>query len=173
MGVLRSVRLRMRLQLISRSSSVRTGVGSAGSRTVLSLLKWHRAAAAKRLQAAGRRTVVYPAVFVYRKKEAAGILRPKVDTLLARYAKVTGRAPSHITLRTMTSRWGSCTPATRRIRLNLALAYMPEELLEYVLVHEMVHLYEKGHGKGFRDRMDMYLPGWRSRRYAINQYTIY
>ena len=107
------------------------------------------------------------------KKEAAGILRPKVDALLARYAKVTGRAPSHITLRTMTSRWGSCTPATRRIRLNLALAYMPEELLEYVLVHEMVHLYEKGHGKGFRDRMDMYLPGWRSRRHAINQYTIY
>lgn len=107
------------------------------------------------------------------KKEAAGILWPKVDTLLARYAKVTDRAPSHITLRTMTSRWGSCTPATRRIRLNLALAYMPEELLEYVLVHEMVHLYEKGHGKGFRDRMDMYLPGWRSRRHAINQYTIY
>lgn len=92
--------------------------------------------------------------------------------LLARWEPVVGRRPSHITLRLMTSRWGSCTPRTGRIRLNLQLGLMEPRFLEYVLVHEMTHLWESGHGAGFQRRMDDYLPGWRALRRELNRRSI-
>lgn len=63
--------------------------------------------------------------------------------------------------RRMRSRWGSCNPATARISLNLELATRPEACLEYVLVHEMAHLLEPGHGPAFKAVMDGALPDWR------------
>ena len=80
---------------------------------------------------------------------------------------------TRITDRRMKTRWGSCTPSTGRIRLNLALAFVPEDLLEYVLVHELTHLYERGHGEGFRNRISGYLPDWRQKRRALNSYGSY
>ena len=77
---------------------------------------------------------------------------------------IIGREPTHVTLRVMTSRWGSCTPKTGRIRLNLQLGLMDPRFLEYVLVHEMTHLWENGHGEGFQRRMSAYLPQWRRLR---------
>lgn len=78
----------------------------------------------------------------------------------------------NITLRTMTSRWGSCTPKTGRIRLNLQLGLMDRRFLEYVLVHEMTHLWEHGHGAGFQRRMSAYLPDWRKLRRELNQHMV-
>ena len=54
--------------------------------------------------------------------------------------------------------------ATARDWLNLALARMPAECLEYVLVHEMTHLLERGHNARFYRLMDRFLPGWRTHR---------
>ena len=107
------------------------------------------------------------------REEAKTNLRPRVEGILATYRQTIGRQPEMITFRAMMSRWGSCTPATGRIRINLALAAVPDPLVEYVAVHELTHLYERGHGKNFRDRMDLYLPDWRSRRRELNQYSIY
>jgi len=73
--------------------------------------------------------------------------------LLAKWGPIVGRTPTHITLRLMSSRWGSCTPKTGRIRLNLQLGLMAPRFLEYVLVHEMTHLWENGHGEGFQRRI--------------------
>lgn len=108
-----------------------------------------------------------------REKEARRILDNVLPPLLEKWSRVIERQPSHITLRVMKTRWGSCTPATGRIRLNLALAFVPEELLEYVLVHELTHLYERGHGAGFQHRISRYLPDWKEKRRALNSYGSY
>ncbi|MFC0265719.1 M48 family metallopeptidase [Alloscardovia macacae] len=108
-----------------------------------------------------------------RENEARAILETKLPPILEKWQQRTGRAPSHVTLRHMKTRWGSCTPATGRIRLNLALAYVPDELLEYVLVHELTHLDERGHGAGFQRRLSAYLPDWKEKRRALNSYGSY
>ena len=69
----------------------------------------------------------------------------------------------------MTTRWGSCNTRTGAITLNLALAEHPVEALESVLVHELVHLWERGHGPRFQRLMDEVLPDWRERRAALNE----
>lgn len=105
-------------------------------------------------------------------RQAAERIQAQLPVLLNKWQPIIGKVPSHITLRMMTSRWGSCTPKTARIRLNLQLGLMPPELLEYVLVHEMTHLWERGHGVGFQRRMDSYLPNWKQLRKEINQYGV-
>ncbi|WP_371851894.1 M48 family metallopeptidase [Bifidobacterium moukalabense] len=99
-------------------------------------------------------------------------IETQLPDLLATWGPIVGREPTHITLRIMTSRWGSCTPKTGRIRLNLQLGLMDPKFLEYVLVHEMTHLWENGHGVGFQRRMDAYLPRWRQLRRDINRHVV-
>jgi predicted metal-dependent hydrolase len=64
--------------------------------------------------------------------------------------------------RWMKTRWGSCSPATRTVTINVALAALPPECLEEVLVHELAHLKVMGHGPAFYRLMDRYLPTWRA-----------
>jgi predicted metal-dependent hydrolase len=61
----------------------------------------------------------------------------------------------------MKTRWGSCNTRAQRIWLNLELAKKPVQCLEYVLVHEMVHLLERHHNQRFRDLMTAHLPNWK------------
>lgn len=82
-------------------------------------------------------------------------LRPQAE------ARV-GRSATSITLRRMKTRWGSCTPKTGRIRLNVALSEYPPECLEGVLVHELCHLWEPNHGPRFYALMDLHYPAWRA-----------
>ena len=69
----------------------------------------------------------------------------------------------------MKTRWGSCNPRSRAIRLNTDLAKKPRECLEYILVHELVHLLEPTHNTRFVALMDQFLPGWQLRRDQLNQ----
>ena len=64
----------------------------------------------------------------------------------------------------MKTRWGTCNPTARRIWLNLELAKQPESCLEYLVVHELVHLRERTHGPRFVALMDRHLPQWRALR---------
>jgi predicted metal-dependent hydrolase len=68
----------------------------------------------------------------------------------------------------MRTKWGSCSIEARRIWLNLELAKKPPECLEYIVVHEMVHLLERRHTDRFRALMDDFLPDWRPRRAVLN-----
>ena len=68
-----------------------------------------------------------------------------------------------IAYRNMTSRWGSCQPSTGRICINVRLALYPPECLEYVVVHELCHLLERGHGPRFHALMDTFMPDWKER----------
>lgn len=79
-----------------------------------------------------------PPAFVWTdeaKARAQRNIESQLPVLLAKWGPIVGRTPTHITLRLMSSRWGSCTPKTGRIRLNLQLGLMAPRFLEYVLVH--------------------------------------
>ena len=106
-----------------------------------------------------------------RRNRAASAIDARLPTLVEHWSAVIGKRPTHITLRAMTTRWGSCTPRTGRIRLNLQLGLLPPQYLEYVLVHEMTHLWANGHGAEFPRRMTQYLPDWRRLRRELNRYT--
>ncbi|OZG61500.1 metal-dependent hydrolase [Bifidobacterium lemurum] len=107
-----------------------------------------------------------------RRREAAAVIESALPALLSHWGPIIGRTPTHVTLRLMTSRWGSCTPSTGRIRLNLQLGLMEPRFLEYVLVHEMTHLWARGHGAEFQRRMGEYLPNWRRIRRELNRQAI-
>ncbi len=68
----------------------------------------------------------------------------------------------------MKTKWGSCTPRARTVRLNTELAKKPPECLEYVLVHEMAHLLEPTHNTRFVALMDRFMPTWRDTRNLLN-----
>lgn len=88
----------------------------------------------------------------------------EAPSLVDRWASRMDVQPKKLVFRNMRSRWGSCTPATGRICLNLQLADAPEGCLEYVVVHELCHLIAADHGPRFKAAMDRYLPDWRERR---------
>lgn len=95
-------------------------------------------------------------------------MRERVPELLQRWQPALGVELASWTRRWMTSRWGSCNPQRRRICLNLELMRRRPECLEYVVVHELVHLRERGHGPRFVALMDQYLPDWRRWRSELN-----
>ena len=86
----------------------------------------------------------------------------RLRDLLPQVEARVGRSATSITLRRMKTRWGSCTPKTGRIRLNVALSEYPPECLEGVLVHELCHLWEPNHGPRFYALMDLHFPSWRA-----------
>ncbi len=69
----------------------------------------------------------------------------------------------------MKTKWGSCNIAAKRIWLNLELAKKPPECLEYILVHELVHLLVRKHDQTFRAHMDQQLPNWQDIRDLLNK----
>lgn len=71
-------------------------------------------------------------------------------------------------LKKMKTRWGTCNTRAKRIWLNTELAKYPPECLEYVLVHELVHLLERSHNHRFKAFMTMFLPNWPIRKKLLN-----
>ena len=95
-------------------------------------------------------------------------LRDRIPDLIRTWEPIMGVSVAEWGVRKMRSRWGSCNIRERRIWLNLELAHRPPACLEYVVVHEMVHLLERGHNRRFYTLMDQFLPGWRVQRAALN-----
>ena len=87
-----------------------------------------------------------------------------VPALVAAWEPIMGVRAGKVAYRNMTSRWGSCQPSTGRICINVRLALYPPECLEYVVVHELCHLLERGHGPRFHQLMDAFMPDWKQRR---------
>lgn len=87
-----------------------------------------------------------------------------VPALVEAWEPIMGVKAGKLAYRNMTSRWGSCQPSTGRICINVRLALYPPECLEYVVVHELCHLLERGHGPRFKALMDTFMPDWRARR---------
>lgn len=99
-------------------------------------------------------------------------LKALVSPLLERWQEVIGVRAAAFGVRRMKTKWGSCNVAARRIWLNLELAKKPVRCVEYILVHELVHLRVRRHDDQFTLLMDRYLPGWRARRDELNRGTL-
>jgi predicted metal-dependent hydrolase len=95
-------------------------------------------------------------------------LRKRAQELVAQWEPRLGVSVAELRVRRMTTRWGSCNINARRIWLNLELARRRPACLEYVVVHEMMHLLERRHDQRFRARMDAALPGWRELKRELN-----
>ena len=96
----------------------------------------------------------------------------EVSRLLPLWEERTGLHCSEWRTKNMKTRWGSCNIKERRIWLNVQLAKYPKRCLEYVIVHELVHLIEPSHGPRFKAEMDAHLPNWRSIRKELNAFTL-
>lgn len=93
-----------------------------------------------------------------------GHLRNEIPGLVRKWEPTLGVEVAEWRIKRMRTRWGTCNVAARRIWLNLELAKKPIECLEYVVVHEMVHLLERRHNDRFKGYMDRLLPRWREYR---------
>ncbi|SOE81033.1 Predicted metal-dependent hydrolase [Caballeronia arationis] len=96
-------------------------------------------------------------------------LKALTPTLLERWQPLLGVEVSRWGIKKMKTKWGSCNVDASRIWLNLELAKKPVQCLEYVIVHEMVHLIERHHNDRFTALMDRHLPHWRTYRDELNQ----
>jgi predicted metal-dependent hydrolase len=99
-------------------------------------------------------------------------IRAEVPELLARWQPRLGVEVERVFVRRMKTRWGTCNTRARTIRLNAELAKKPPECLEYVVVHELMHLLEPSHNQRFVALMDRFMPRWRFHREVLNRLPV-
>lgn len=92
--------------------------------------------------------------------------------VFAKWERLMGVKMERFFVRRMKTKWGSCSPGARTVRLNTDLAKKPRECLEYIVVHEMVHLLEATHNARFIALMDQFMPKWESRRQILNRLPV-
>jgi len=93
----------------------------------------------------------------------------RIPDLAAKWEPIMGITVHEWRIRRMKTRWGSCSCKSKRIWLNLDLARHPETLLEYIVVHEMVHFLEPSHNARFYALMGKYFPEWQKYRKELKQ----
>ncbi len=99
-------------------------------------------------------------------------LKAQMPDLIKKWEKVIGVKIDDWGVRRMKTKWGSCNPDAKRIWLNLELAKKPTKCLEYILVHELVHLLERNHNDRFIKYMDEFMPKWRLHRDKLNSLPV-
>ncbi len=96
-------------------------------------------------------------------------LRRAVPPLLQHWEAVLSVKVERFFVRRMKTRWGSCNYRRHTIRLNTELARRLPECLEYVVVHELMHLLEPSHNARFHELMDRYMPKWQELRKELDR----
>ncbi len=99
-------------------------------------------------------------------------LQKAAEPLVSKWQKKLKVKVKKLQIRKMKTKWGSCTPQKGTVRLNIELAKKPKQCLEYIIVHEMIHLIEHTHNKRFVALMDRYMPQWRHVRRHLNELEI-
>ena len=96
-------------------------------------------------------------------------VKKALPSLIAKWEQLLGVKVERCFVQKMKTKWGSCNAESKSIRLNTDLAKKPPECLEYIVVHEMVHLLVRGHGNRFTSLMELYFPNWRIVRQILNE----
>ncbi len=100
------------------------------------------------------------------------LLRPVLAGLFIKWQKKIGISPKSYSIKRMKTRWGTCGKESRRIWINLELVKKPVECIEYVVVHELLHLIEKNHNDRFTSSITKYLPKWHSTKEELNRFIL-
>lgn len=97
------------------------------------------------------------------------LLHQVVPLLIKKWESKLGVSVKQYFLQRMKTKWGSCNHTVGHIRLNTQLITKPKDLLEYVIVHEMVHLIEPTHSERFLTILGKHYPTWREARAELNE----
>lgn len=100
----------------------------------------------------------------YRKR-----LKEIVPEYIQKWERLTGVKVKDVGVKKMKTKWGTCSQKAGRIWLNFELAKKPVSYLEYIILHEMVHLRERKHNEIFAAYMDKFLPKWRFYKEELNR----
>ena len=99
-------------------------------------------------------------------------IKEAVPSIIDQWAPLMGVNVKHVFVQHMKTKWGSCNPSVGNIRLNSELAKKPRECLEFIVVHEMVHMLEPTHNPNFIAYMDRYMPQWEHYRDILNRLPV-
>jgi predicted metal-dependent hydrolase len=99
-------------------------------------------------------------------------LKAAVPLLIAKWESLLGIKVKRFFVQKMKTKWGSCSHGAGSIRLNTELAKKPAECLEYIVVHEMIHLRESTHNSRFIALMDQFMPKWQFQRQELNRLPV-
>lgn len=99
-------------------------------------------------------------------------LKRLIPDLVAKWEPRIGVQLNDWGVKIMRTKWGTCNIAAKRIWLNLELVKKPVHCIEYIVVHEMVHLLERHHNERFQGYMDQFLPGWKVVREELNRLPV-
>lgn len=99
-------------------------------------------------------------------------LKEKIPVLIEKWQIKIGVQVNSWEVKQMKTKWGTCNAKAKRIWINLELAKKPTHCLEYIIVHELIHLLERHHNERFIALMDKYLPQWRYCRDELNQFIL-
>ncbi|MBN2603265.1 MAG: M48 family metallopeptidase [Candidatus Thermoplasmatota archaeon] len=101
-----------------------------------------------------------------------GELKKQIPAIIEKWERIIGVKVNDWRVKQMKTKWGSCIIEKKRIWLNLELAKKPVVCLEYIIVHEMIHLLERHHNDRFLNYMDHYLPNWRQLKAQLNSLPV-
>jgi len=96
-------------------------------------------------------------------------LKAILPKLIAKWEKIVGVQSNEFDIKKMKTKWGTCNTEAKRIWLNLELAKKPVECIEFIIVHELVHLLERSHNDKFVSYMNEFMPKWRMHREELNR----
>ena len=99
-------------------------------------------------------------------------LKAALPPVIIKWEKLMGVKVQRIFVQRMKTKWGSCNPYAHTIRLNTDLAKKPRQCLEYIVVHEMIHLLEPKHNARFIALIDQNMPKWQLHRDALNRLPV-
>ncbi|HEX9504079.1 MAG TPA: SprT family zinc-dependent metalloprotease [Patescibacteria group bacterium] len=99
-------------------------------------------------------------------------LKKQIPQLLEKWEKKIGVKATYWGIKLMKTKWGSCNIERKGIWLNLELAKKPVHCLQYIIVHEMIHLLERHHNERFLHYMDTFLPNWKQLKMELNKLPI-
>lgn len=99
-------------------------------------------------------------------------LKELLASLIPKWQKKIGVEPKHLRIQHMKTRWGTCNSESERILLNLELIKKPIECIEYVLVHEWLHLIEPSHNENFTKLLTKHFPKWKHTKEELNLFIL-
>ena len=105
----------------------------------------------------------------YVREQYRVLLKEKINKLLPKWEKITNLHCNDWQTKYMLTKWGSCNTATKKLWFNVQLAQKPIRCLEYIILHELIHLKERTHNANFIKLMDMYMKDWRIERKELNE----
>lgn len=98
-------------------------------------------------------------------------IKEKIGARVRDYSKIMGVTVGRITIRNQKTRWGSCS-SKGNLNFNYQLYYLPEELLDYVVIHELAHRRYMNHSADFWAEVEKYCPNYKTYRQQLKEYCL-